>query len=71
MYNKVVSLQKYREENTPHAVAEVICLHCKERWISVHPADDWLANWDCPKCGKHGGIIFTGQELLGDEYEEE
>lgn len=61
--NKIVSLQDYKEENSPHEVAEVICLHCMNRWISVHEQGEWLANWECPKCGKTGGIIYTGQPL--------
>lgn len=48
------------DEYKPHEVAEVICLYC---WISVHEQGEWLAKWECPKCGKIGGIIYTGQPL--------
>lgn len=66
MSENVVDLQEYKDENTPHEVAELICLYCKKRWISVHPEGAWLGHWKCPKCGKAGGIIYTGQPL-GDE----
>ena len=35
-----------------------MCLHCMNRWISVHEQGEWLAKWECPKCGKIGGIIY-------------
>ena len=38
------------DEYKPH---EVICIHCMNRWISVHEQGEWLA-----KCGKVGGIIY-------------
>lgn len=60
-------LDEDEEENSQHEVAEVICLHCMNRWISVHKQWEWLANWECPKCGKVGGIIYTGQPLLCKE----
>lgn len=54
---EVVNLQEYKEENSPHEVVEVICLHCMNRWVSVHEQGEWLAKWKCPKCDKAGGII--------------
>lgn len=65
--SKVVNLQEYKEENSPHEVAEVICLYCMSRWISAHQQGEWLAKWECPKCGKVGGIIYTGQPLPDKE----
>lgn len=45
-------------------INEVICLHCLHRWVSVHPyKGKWMKDWECPKCGKTGGIIRTGQPL--------
>jgi len=65
--DKVVNLQEYKEENAPHEVAELICLHCMKRWISAHPKGSWVGRWACPKCGKVGGIIYTGQPLDNEE----
>ncbi len=67
--DKVINLQEYKEKNSPHEVAEVICLHCMHRWLSVHQQGEWLAKWDCPKCGKVGGIIYTGQPLPEENNE--
>jgi hypothetical protein len=61
--SKIVNLQKYKEDNSPHEVAEVICLHCMNRWLSVHKQGEWFANRECPECGKVGGVIYTGQPL--------
>ena len=56
---KITNIDEYK----PHEIAEVICLYCMNRWISVHEQGEWLAKWECPKCGKIGGIIYTGQPL--------
>ncbi|MBO5629623.1 MAG: hypothetical protein J5965_11175 [Aeriscardovia sp.] len=63
MMNNVIDIKGYKEENSPHEVAEVICLYCMNRWVSVHRQGEWLAKWKCPKCDKAGGIIYTGQPL--------
>lgn len=52
--NKITNIDEYK----PHEIAEVMCLHCMNRWISVHEQGEWLAKWECPKCVKVGGIIY-------------
>lgn len=52
------------DSSRPHITAELICIFCKKRWIAVFPEDSILAEWDCPYCGKNGGVICTGQHLL-------
>ena len=42
----ITNVDKYK----PH---EVICIHCMNRWISVHEQGECLA-----KCGMVGGIIY-------------
>lgn len=85
MNAKVVSLEEFRkkklEEEKLQAeyesaceweVAEMICIHCAHRWISVHPTDaDPLAQWKCQNCGKTGGIVFTGAPLpdIPDDFD--
>lgn len=53
--NKITNI----DECKPHEIAEVMCLHCMNRWISVHEQGEWLAKWKCPKCGMVSGIIYT------------
>ena len=55
---------KRKKESSDWEYCEVICLHCLQRWVSVHPFDSvWMKDWECPECGKIGGIIRTGQPL--------
>ena len=61
--DNVINFQEYKEKNSPHGIAEVICLYCMKRWISIHDERELLVKWECPKCGKKGGIIYTGQPL--------
>lgn len=58
---KVVDFDK--DKNTPHEVAELICLGCHKRWIGVYPAATLLKDMEC-KCGRVGSIIKTGQTLF-------
>ena len=55
-------------ENTPHIVQEVICLHCCHRWIACAPVDVLLKDYECASCGR-GYVIKTGQELVEDDSE--
>ena len=59
----VIDFDKYKEENTPHVVQEVICLSCLHRWIAVIPQGTLLKDLECPKCNKSGYVIATGQEI--------
>lgn len=61
--DKVVRMQEYKEDNTPHIVSELICLKCLHRAISVYPEGLWLKDMECPECGYIGAMIHTGQEL--------
>ncbi len=49
-------------ENTPHEIAELICLKCYSRAIHVYPAETLLKDLKC-KCGATGLLIKTGQTL--------
>ena len=40
--NKITNIEDYK----PHEIAEVICLYCMNRWISVHEQGEWLAKWE-------------------------
>ena len=42
--DKIINIEDYK----PHEIAEVICLYCMNRWISVHEQGEWLAKWDIP-----------------------
>lgn len=66
MKKKVVDIQEYVEENTPHVVSELICLKCLHRVICVYPEGLWLKDMECSECGHVGAMIHTGQEL-GDK----
>ena len=66
--SEVIDFEKYVMENTPHATAELICIHCKKRWIGVWPESVWLKDLTCPHCSVKGGVITTGQ-FLPEDYE--
>jgi hypothetical protein len=51
------------ERDLPHTVAEVICINCKKRWISVFPSDTLLKDLQCPGCLESGYVIMTGQPV--------
>lgn len=56
---KVIVMQ----DNTPHIVSEVICVHCGWRWISVRPERTKLKHLECPDCKNQGKVIETGERL--------
>ena len=49
-------------ENTPHEVAEVVCLNCYKRWIAVYSTRTLLKDLECT-CGCKGKVIKTGQTI--------
>ena len=51
------------EDNMLHKVSEVICINCKHRWIAVRPEKTLLKDLECPKCGKKGYVIETGEVI--------
>ena len=51
----------------PHKVSEVICINCKHRWIAVRPTRTLLKSLECPKCGKQGFVIETGEVINENE----
>lgn len=65
--DKVLDFNEYKENNTAHIVHEAICLSCLHRWIEVRPQKSLMKDLECPKCGKSGYVIATGQELTEDE----
>ena len=50
------------DSREPHAVSEVICVKCGERWVSVRPEKTFLKKIECENCGA-GYVIETGQIL--------
>ena len=55
------------EKNVPHKVSEVMCVNCKERWISVRPCGTLLKYLQCPKCFLQGFVIETGEEIVDEQ----
>ena len=53
-------------ENEPHKVSEVICVHCGKRWLAVRPNETLLKDMECPDCINQGYVIETG-EILKEE----
>lgn len=49
-------------ENSPHCVAELICVRCGTRWIGVWPEGTALKDLHCENCGP-GFVIKTGQDM--------
>jgi hypothetical protein len=63
----IADARRRRQENQPHEVCEVMCWHCGDRHISVHPYKTIpMRDWPCPKCGKAGGMFRTGQPVDDD-----
>lgn len=62
MMGDVIDLQQHRETNTPHRVAEVICVKCLHRYVCVWPDGTPLKHLHCEKCGP-GYIITTGEPI--------
>ena len=52
-----------------HTISELICVHCKTRWIAARPESVLLKNIQCPKCNKKGYSIETGQVINEGEKE--
>ncbi len=44
----------------PRTVREVVCLNCLKRWTADHPQATPLVLLQCPKCGRQGLVIATG-----------
>ena len=51
------------DEKIPHKVSEVICVKCAYRWLAVRPATTLLKDLECPRCGKQGYVIETGENI--------
>lgn len=44
----VIDFSKAKQERTPHASGECVCLDCKHEWVGVAPVGEvWL---ECPAC---------------------
>jgi predicted nucleic-acid-binding Zn-ribbon protein len=56
--SKIVNI----EDTMWHKVSELICLKCLYRYIGVRPGELLLKSIECPKCGKTGGTIETGED---------
>jgi len=48
-------------DNEPHKVSEVICVHCGKRWLAVRHIDTLLKDLECPDCTNQGYVIETGE----------
>lgn len=53
-------------ENEPHKVSEVICVHCGWRWLAVRSIETLLKSLECPDCKNQGKVIETG-EVINDK----
>lgn len=61
---EIVSNEAYLE----HEVAELICLKCLHRRITVYPVTTLLGDMEC-ECGAVGFLVKTGQTLPESEAE--
>lgn len=67
MRDKILDIQDYIVEHTPHCTAELICVRCLHRWIGVWPEECLLKDLSCPHCKNKGAVITTGQ-ILEEDY---
>ena len=58
----VIDFMERKEEEMPHKLSEVICVHCGKRWISVRPVGTLLKDLECENCGS-GFVIETGEVM--------
>ena len=61
----VISLQKFKEDNSPHLTGEARCVSCKHDWAAVAPVG--TVELECPSCSLMTGR-FINTALRGDEY---
>lgn len=61
---KEKDFNEYKEANEPHIIQEVICVHCKHRWMSVRHIDCKLKDMECPCCNNVGYVIGTGEVIM-------
>lgn len=54
-------------ENEPHKVSEVICVHCGWRWLAVRDCKTKLVDLECGYCTNQGYVIETGEILDEDD----
>ena len=61
----IVSLAKFKEENTPHNSGPAECVGCGHKWICVTPVGN-CDHFECPACHLEKGIyaglvVATGE----------
>lgn len=49
-----------------HKTSEVICVHCRKRWIFVRPVGTLLKDLECPECTNQGYVVETGEIIIND-----
>lgn len=53
---EIVSLAKFKEENSPHWAGAAKCVSCKHEWVAVAPlGTEWI---ECPECGLERGHAY-------------
>lgn len=51
---KIVDLEKYKEDRTPHFQGTAKCTNCLHEWQAVAP--EGTSGFECPSCGTDKGV---------------
>ena len=54
-----------------YKVSEVVCLKCLERFVQTRLAEVPLCDIKCPKCGRKGFVIETGEIVVEMDWRDE
>ena len=64
MKRKVIELNDYLH----HYVMELYCLKCGYRGVSTYRSNLMMMDLQCPRCGKVGHMIATGDPNIYAEF---
>ncbi len=64
--DKIISLEKYKEDSSPSSSGECKCLSCGNKWVGVTPIGViWM---ECPSCGLIRGRFIHHHERDGSKW---
>lgn len=69
MSRKIVDMEQYVSDRSPHCVEELMCVKCGFRYIGVFPLSAPLKSLECEQCHRRGFIINTGQVFREEDFE--
>jgi predicted RNA-binding Zn-ribbon protein involved in translation (DUF1610 family) len=65
IYN-LINLDRWKEENSPHATGKATCLACGHEWVAVAPTGTVFL--ECPGCRTDRGVFRFPHERPGKHW---